>query len=186
LYYRAGLFPPIGNEEVSMFSFRRLWIGVSLAFLGAFPLRGAAISVIVAETGLRDDVPASESSGLWESGLLEGLFDQGHIVSNAPIARLKGNPGKDFPEELRRDLDEALEGGMEFIIVALLDYEGDAGSGASRPQRISVRLFRLRPLQCIAEQRLQAGDIKKPEEVFSMAKNAAGMILSRLTDRSGR
>jgi hypothetical protein len=165
-----------------MFFCKGLLIGLFLAFLGAFPLCGAAISVIVAETGLRGDIPVSESSGLWESGLLDGFFDQGHIVSNAPIARLEGSPGKDFPEERRRDLNEALEGGMEYIVVVLLDYAGLSGSAGSRPQRISVRLFRLKPLQCITEQHYQGGDVKKPEEILAMAKNTAGMILPHLAD----
>jgi hypothetical protein len=165
-----------------MIFFRRLWIGVSLAFLSAIPLQGAAISVMVAETGLHGNIPVSESSGLWESGLLDGFFDQGHIVSNAPIARLEGNPGKDFPEELRRDLNQALEGGMEFVVVVLLDYGGYAGSGAPQPQRISVRLFRLKPLQCITEQHYRGEGIKKPEEILAMARNTAGRILPHLTE----
>jgi hypothetical protein len=165
-----------------MFLFRSLWIGAALVVLGALPLQAAAISVLVAETGLRREVPVSESSGLWESGLLDGFFDQGHIVSNAPIARLEGKAGQEFPEELRGDLNEALEGGMEYMVLVLLDYGGYSGAGVPRPRGISIRLFRLRPLQCITEKHYPGGDAKKPEEVLAMAKNTAGILLPHLAD----
>jgi hypothetical protein len=160
----------------------RIWIGVSFIFFAAFPLSGAAISVIVAETGVREETPVSESSNLWESGLLDGFFDRGHIVSNAPIARLDGKTGGDFPGELKEDLREALAGGMEFIVLVLLDYEGYSGPDTPRPRRISVRLFQLKPLKLITEQRYRGGDVKSPGEVFDMAKNTAGMILPHLAN----
>jgi hypothetical protein len=162
-----------------MLFIRRIWIGLSLAVLAAFPLSGAAISVIVAETGLGEDIPASESSVLWESGLLDELFDRGHIVSNAPIARLESIPAG-FPRELGEDLEEALSGGMEFIILVFLDYGGYSGTDVPRPRNISARLFQLRPLKLVAEQDYRGNDVKSPADVFAMAKKTAGSMLLQL------
>jgi hypothetical protein len=156
----------------------RVWLIPCLLLFTVFPLSGAAVSVIVVESGLHTELPGSESSNLWESGLMNALFDGGHIVSNVPITRSgeEFNQGE-FPEELNSELNEALEGGMEYILLAFLDYEGYAEADIPRPTRISLKLFKVRPLKLIIEQQYRGTNFKSPGDVYTMAGNAARMLI---------
>jgi hypothetical protein len=151
-----------------------------LTALFVFPASAATISFLIVETGITED-KAVESSGLWESGLMDVFFDAGHIVSNAPILRLSQGPEKVFPDEARGSFDEALEGGADFFVLALLEFQDPADN--PKPRRISLRLFRTNPYQFMYEERLNGGSQAVPGEEFAAAKNAARAIVPHLRDR---
>jgi hypothetical protein len=129
-----------------------------LGFLAAPQIFAATISFLVVETSLQEGSPVNESSGLWETGLLDVFFDAGHIVSNAPVMRLSESPDREIPDEARGIMEEALQGGADFFVLALLDYRGAVAAAAAgtasklRPQGVLLRLFKTNPYQLVYEQ----------------------------------
>ena len=152
-----------------------------------FPLSAANISFLVIETGVREEGRINESSAIWENGLMDVFFDAGHIVTNAPILRLNKNPPGEFPGEARKNLDEALEGGADFFILALLDYQEIIPSANSilNPRSVSLRLFSTSPYKILYERTYPAGTSLQKNDRFSYAKNAARLLVPFLRDRQG-
>jgi hypothetical protein len=153
--------------------------GLLLCAFPAFQTGAATVSFLVIETGLGEDSAASRHSLLWESGLLDVFFDAGHIVSNAPVLRLARKPAKDFPDEAQAEFDQALEGGAEFFILALLDYADEE----QRPENISLRLYRINPRRKIYEQRYSDKTSRSLQEEFDSLKKAARELVPHLNDR---
>ncbi|MDR2110265.1 MAG: hypothetical protein LBP32_03050 [Spirochaetaceae bacterium] len=160
---------------------RPLWAVFCLIFPG-LSLSAATVSFLVIETGLEEEKTA-EASAHWESGLMDVFFEEGHVVSNAPIKRLAQKPETVFPEEARADFNDAREGGADFFILALLDYRKTAEDPAPKPQGISLRLFRVNPYQFIVEQRHSGGSSAPVSEEFITARNAARAMVSHIKDR---
>ncbi|MDR2186129.1 MAG: hypothetical protein LBO80_10785 [Treponema sp.] len=148
--------------------------------LAVFPASAATVSFLVVETGIAEGA-AAESSGIWESGLMDAFFDAGHIVSSAPVLRLSGAPDKPLPGEAEGSFNEALEGGADFFVLALLEFQDSPDN--PKPRRISLRLFSTRPRRFIYEEQLNGGPETVPGEEFAAARNAARAIVSRLQER---
>jgi hypothetical protein len=146
------------------------------------PLEAATVSFLVIETGLSEGAGASQHSGLWESGLLDVFFEAGHIVSNAPIMRLSKKPAKIFPDEAIENLHEALEGGVDFFIIALLDYAPN-DTVIQKPEKISLRLFNAVSQKLIYEQQYTDKTSKNPGEEFNSLKQAVKGLVPHLNDR---
>jgi hypothetical protein len=152
-------------------------------------LEAATVSFMVIETGLPEDWGASRHAGLWESGLLDVFFEAGHIVSNAPVLRLPQKPAAQFPEEARTDLAEALEGGAEYIILALLDYETPAAGSASnpppvgKPRNISLRVFRARPYTLLYERQFADTNSVTLKDEYDGVKSAARTLVPHINNR---
>jgi hypothetical protein len=151
--------------------------------LAAGPLSAHTISFIVGETGISPGAPAVEASNRWETGLLDAFFEEGHIVSNAPMMRLSAPVTEELPQEIRRDFFDAREGGVDFLIVALLEYQGLQGSrGRLRPVKVSLRLFRVTPYQFIIEEQFPLpGGTPDPDDLVN-ARQAALMMLRHLKE----
>jgi hypothetical protein len=171
---------------------KRLFAGLVLYILAAFHLEAATVSFLVIETGLPAEWGASQHSGLWESGLLDVFYEAGHIVSNAPVLRLTEKPRAKFPEEARADLNEALQGGAEYIILALLEYEAPAdvksGSGAApadiqKPRNISLRVFRASPQTLLYEQQYTDKTSATLKDEYDSLKKAVRTLIPHLNDR---
>ena len=156
-----------------------LWAG----FLPVSSLFGATVSFLVLETGLEEAQGASRYSSLYESGLLDVFFDAGHIVSNAPILRLPGAPKQAFPEEAMHDLEEAVEGGMEYFVLAQLDYAVPPGGTIEKPRNVFLRIFRLRPHKLIYEQRYDGKALPTMDDEFLEVRQRAGELTRHLNDR---
>jgi hypothetical protein len=157
--------------------------GLLIWGFAAFPLSAAMVSFLVIETGLPEECPASTWSSLWENGLLDVFFEEGHIVSNAPIRRLDGIPQGMLPDEARGDLDEAVEGGAEYFILALLEYPTPAGQEIRRPRTISLRVFRASPYRFIHEQRYAEAALPTMNEEFKSIKQSVRGLVPYLFDR---
>jgi hypothetical protein len=154
-----------------------------LLMMPAGILPAEMVSFMVVETGLQGG--KTGASGLWESGFMDVFFDAGHIVSNAPGMRLdqplSEQPVDAFPEEARRDLEEALNGGSDFFVLVLLDYAGS--SPAARGGQVSLRLWRLHPYQFMFERHYTARANMTSAEELADIKNAARTIMSHLKDQ---
>ena len=144
-----------------------------------FPLNAATVSFLVIEAGLPMESPSVQYSGLWESGLLDVFFESGHIVSNAPMMRLEYQPAGGFPEEAQQDLDDALEGGVDYFIIALLEYQNREDNTA-RPQNISLRVFRTSPCKMIYERQYSDTKSKTIHEEYNSLKQIVRGLVPRL------
>ncbi|MDR1909981.1 MAG: hypothetical protein LBQ35_08735 [Spirochaetaceae bacterium] len=163
-----------------MHSYRPV-LAVLLA-LSAAPLPAHTVSFIVGETGLSREAPSSDASNRWETGLMDAFFDAGHIVSNAPILRLGSPAREELPPEFMRDFYDAREGGVEFLILALLDYRAWDGRGPLEPRRVSLRVFRVTPYQFVVEEQFPLpGRIPDPD-ILVNARQAGRMLLAHLKD----
>jgi hypothetical protein len=167
-----------------MFS-KRLGIGAALAIALGVCAHGSTVSCMVIETGIREEIPTVDSSRLWEYALLDVFFDTGHIVSNAPILRVAEKPEKGLPDAARASLNEALEGGAEFFVVAVLDYQNSPQTGTEslQPRNISLRIFKTTPYRFLYSREYAAHDIRIPgkDEVGS-AMNVVRAIATHLND----
>jgi hypothetical protein len=164
---------------------KRLTIAVFFAAVLSVSAQAATISFMVIETGIREEIPTVDSSRIWEYALLDVFFDTGHIVSNTPIARVAQKPLKNLPDEARAPMDEALEGGAEFFILAVLDYQNtpQAGTGQLQPRSISLRLFQTAPYRFLYSQEYNATDFRAAEkDEISNAMNIARTIATHLRD----
>jgi hypothetical protein len=142
-------------------------ISAALFFIIAavLPARAATISILIIETGRQKDLPAAEFSRNWEDAMMDSFFEQGHIVSNAPILRLAGFGGTGFPDEAARaELRNAQEGQADFLVVALLDYQGVSDKKAMKPRGVTFRLFKVNPAQVVFEQ-TYSGELPSPSRV---------------------
>ncbi|MFP3088801.1 hypothetical protein LQZ21_00560 [Treponema sp. TIM-1] len=164
---------------------KRGYVLVMILFLLVPQIFAANISFLVIETGIREGNPVNESSNLWETILLDVFFDAGHIVSNAPIMRLPNPQGKEIPDEARENLEDAVRGGADFFVVALLDYQGAAAvnSPKIKPQGVSLRLFSMNPYKFLYEQSYSAPTQSPENDELADAKRIVRMIIPHLGDR---
>ena len=164
---------------------RNRCIGIFLTlvvFVLGMSAHGATVSFMVIETGLKEE-STTESSRLWEDALLGVFFDTGHIVSNAPILRIAEKPQQNLPDEARVSLYEALEGGAEFFIVAVLDYQNLARPSRDlpKPRSISLRLFKTEPYRFLFSQEYTPDEVRDKNEMAN-AMNAARILAAHLKD----
>jgi hypothetical protein len=137
-----------------------------MALFSVFPLGAANVSVQVIEAGIPAESGANQYSGLWESALLDVFFESGHIVSNAPVLRLDYMPEEIFPDEARKGLDEAIEGGMNYFAIALLEYNYKSEGGARKPRSVRLMLFRTDGCQLVHELRHTDAKVKSLKDEF--------------------
>ncbi|MDR3171439.1 MAG: hypothetical protein LBU17_07410 [Treponema sp.] len=159
---------------------KRLAMVLFLSVFLMLPLSAAMVSFLVIETGRRENIPVHELTDLWENGLMDAFFEAGHIVSNAPIMRLAIKPDKDLPDEAQGDLREALAGGSEFLILALLDYESSSGGGVEKLQGVSLRLFRTKPYKLVFTQQYSGAVSGSSKEALAAIKKAAQVLISHV------
>ncbi|MDR2630955.1 MAG: hypothetical protein LBC60_08545 [Spirochaetaceae bacterium] len=145
------------------------------------PVFAYTVSFVVIETGPVQDGVVRDSANLWENGLMDVFFNAGHIVSNAHTLRVTREILKDFPDEVQGDIDEARQGGVDFFVMALLDYpEADKVPGtAVKPRQILLRVFSVNPYQKVYEQKY-SGPVR---DELTQVKSAARSILPHLRDR---
>jgi hypothetical protein len=93
--------------------------------------------------------------------------------------RLEYATEETFPEEARKDLDEALEGGVDYFIIVLLKYQ-EASGGILRPGNVSLRVFRVQNCALVYEMKHTDTKVKPIKEEFDSLKNVARGLVSQL------
>ncbi|HCM25982.1 MAG TPA: hypothetical protein DIC34_05445 [Treponema sp.] len=164
---------------------------LSLVWMGrAADANAATICVYIAETGLGEDGPLAEASSAWEGGVMDAVFDAGHIVCNAPASRLPddGKILKDgFVADPALGVEAAWEGGAEYLLRVVLFYEArDGASRAARlsPSRVTIELRRLEPGEIIArESKIGMAATSTGAEDARSAKALARAVIARMKDR---
>ena len=156
-----------------------LLLGLLFCVFTGLRLEAATVSFLVIETGLSAEAEKKALSGLWESGLLDVFFEAGHIVSNAPVMRLDSNPAKELPDEAQAEFDGAVEGGADFFILALLNYQADS----AKPEHISLRLFRINPYKKLFEQRYSDAVTRNMKDEYDSLRKVVRELVPHLNDR---
>ena len=170
-----------------MFPLRR--IVFILVFFGVLlvPAFGANISFWVIETGINEEGAISETSYLWESGMLDVFFEAGHIVSNAPVHRVTGDEAAILEEgyfiETSREYEEALEYGADFFIAVFLDYGAEDGLLLRKPRTALLQIYKMTPETIIFEGTLKSPGVEdgmNTAKEFAFIKEAVKSIVSRI------
>jgi hypothetical protein len=148
------------------------------------PVSAHTVSFMVVETGFIGEQSAANKYGkFWEDGLFDVFFNAGHIVSNSPALRLDDLPAAQFPVEAAESLSGAEAGGVDYFLLALLDYRKDGAEKSPEtpgPRQILLRLFSVSPFQLIREERFAGYRETRAGEDIINAKQAAIKILPYL------
>jgi len=131
------------------------------------------VSFYVVETGLSDEAERRTHSDQWENAFLDVFFEAGHIVSNAPILRLEIKPANDILQSVAFDIFDARMGGIEFILIAILDYVPDKMSA----DEISFYIYNVNTKELLFEKHIQ-GKIYRTsrEELDDLKAIARGLV----------
>jgi hypothetical protein len=149
--------------------------------LAAAPLYGSMVSVLVIETGLSQESAAKGYSALWEDGIMGMFFEAGYIVTNGSVIRLEADHVEEFPDEAQAEFFEASVGGAEYFVLVILEYK--AQDGTFKPSGVSLRLYTTIPRTLIYEERFAAGRTAATRDEHARAREAAGVLISRIKDR---
>jgi hypothetical protein len=178
---------------------------LAILFLSsALAVQAATVAVQVVESGPSLESGFLESSSAWEYGLMDALFNAGHIVSNAPIARLDAGldagtrTAADFMADTMQGVVEAKNGGADMLILAFLEYKSPsanpspAGSSARLPAgsstgspalstatrwspiTVTIRCISLNPVAVIAQETRK--EIIQSRSGSEDQKNAAALM----------
>jgi hypothetical protein len=145
-----------------------------LALTGS--LFAANVSFIVLESGTAA-VAAKNAATLWEDGIMEVFFNNGHIISNAKTRKIPVFPKEELPEEALREFQEADEGGSEYFMVALLNYSDSSNEVYATPESVTIRLYSVSPYKFIAEKTIIEKNKNTVEDELNNAKKIAGEIV---------
>jgi len=146
----------------------------TVLFIGIFAapmLCAANISVLVMEAGQSVENTGNQYSILWENALMDALFDSGHIVSNSIKIQIGEKPDGDFPAEAEREFNNAQEGGMDYFLIAIIDYAAPL---------VSLRLFDIKSTKMVFEQKYTVTTFKNVKEESDKIKAAVRVIVARL------
>jgi len=126
--------------------FKRIIIALIAGLFINISANATMVSFYIIETGLDDDSKIGQSE-LWEGAFMDVFFDAGYIVSNAPVLRF------DIKQpNLDRfiDLDDAKICGVDFILVAQLDYV----KGLIMPSDISISVYNVSTKEKLMERKM--------------------------------
>jgi hypothetical protein len=155
--------------------------GLLIFIFCALPAGAANVTFLVMEAG--QGSPSGQYPNQWENGIFEVFFDEGHVVSNSIRVQVHGNPVYDLPAEAERDYTDAKEGGMDFFVVAIISYPERRGTGAIRPQNVTLRLFSTRSEQMIYEQvYTETTTSRNPRDEYESIKRAVREFAGHIND----
>jgi hypothetical protein len=173
---------------------RTIMMPLRVIFLSSYflfflaPLFCANVSVLVIETGLRDGRPVfyGEAADLWETGLMDVFFEEGHVVTNTPSIALAKKPEKGLNDTVQSYLAEAGEAGVDYFVLACLDYEAvriGQPSGRPKPAGIEFNLFNINLSRCVWTQYIDLERAAYPKGgELGRARNIARSLIMHLGD----
>ncbi|MDR2601660.1 MAG: hypothetical protein LBC53_04320 [Spirochaetaceae bacterium] len=150
----------------------------------------ANIAFMVVETNILDDVKNNHAD-VWESGVMDVFFIEGHVVSNASAMRIQENDREDFPPEALGDFQQAIQNGADYFVLATLNYKKNTDeTNKKSPQglaTVSLKLFKISPYRFVYENKLafekkerSSSEKTQGEDELRMAKDAAKTLLPYL------
>jgi hypothetical protein len=154
----------------------------ALFFFCVLPAGASNVSFLVMEAG-QGSLPAQYSTQ-WENGIFEVFFDVGHIVSNALKIQIYESPGDNLPDDAERDYIDAKEAGMDFFVVAIINYPERRGTAPVKPQNVTLRLFSTRSEQMIYEQVYTDTTTRNARDEYDSIKRALREFAAHINDNS--
>jgi uncharacterized protein (DUF111 family) len=134
------------------------------------------VSIIIIETGPTKNT-FSGVTDLWESGIMDVLFEAGHIVSNSPAIYISKIGNEDPPAEVAQAFKDAGSGGVDYFIIAQLYYSKTEEPVSPKPEQIALKLYKLRPLNVLYSTEYTNDSNTPVIEEFSNAKKAARILI---------
>jgi hypothetical protein len=150
-------------------------------FIGVFfviNIEASVVSFFIIESGLPAEMVKNQHSQQWENAFFDVFFDAGHIVCNAPMIRIDSKPKMSIEKFVQDEMDEAKQGGAEFLIVAQLDFSGDSMA----PREISLILFKITPYKLIHERKITGKSYKSEKEELDDLKNIVKGLIPRINE----
>jgi hypothetical protein len=144
-------------------SFVFLTTSLTVFLFAGVSVNAAGVSVMVIESG----VPKQAAASAWENGLMDVLFEAGHVASNArnlvfpegweasgAITVSTQESSEFIPREAAVDLQEAGENGMDYFLLVLLDYVASPQNttNPAKPKTVTLKLFRTNPVKFITSE----------------------------------
>jgi len=124
------------------------------------------VSFFIIETGLPQNDTDNQHSITWENAFMDVFFDSGYIVSNSPIIRLNSKPNGDILSSISFNLTEARNMGMDFLLIAHIDYNSDN----SRPESISFTIYRVFTREKLMENNVQVRTYRSSRDEYEDIK----------------
>lgn len=159
-----------------IFSFKFLFLIFFTGVAALIPSRAATISVMIIETGAVDEAAAG-TAYIWESGMMDVFFDEGHIVCNTPAIRISNLDDEEIAKEARRVFEDAGINGVDYFIITQLNYSQNESSKTTSPDKVSLRLYRIAPYSMLYKTSYPANSGIFAAEEFSGVKKAARMLV---------
>jgi hypothetical protein len=144
---------------------KRITIALIIGIFINISVSAAMVSFYVIETGLNEEANVQQSI-LWENAFMDVFFDAGFIISNAPLLRLEDRPAN-VMEVI--NMDEAIEGGVEYMLIVLLEYN----KSILTPDEISLYVYRVSGRKLIIERKIEPGRLRLPQDEYENMKSIA-------------
>jgi len=159
----------IGHLRLGWLKFPAVFL--CLFFLN-FNIAASMVSFYIIETGVPENARVFQHSISWENAFLEVFFDSGFIVSNAPILRLdeKEKPDSDILTYV--NVEEAERAGIDYMVIARLDYNADLIAS-----EISFFIYKVTPNRKLMESQVQIKPAKTTREEYDYMKTVARGLL---------
>jgi hypothetical protein len=129
-------------------------------------IEASMISFYVIETGLPENAERNRHSALWENAFMDVFFDHGYIITNYPMLRLGAKPDESIIKASGFDVDEAKDAGIEYILIAQLDYD----SSIKGPEEITFYLFTVAQHEIIYERKISGRNYRQEKDEFNDLK----------------
>ncbi|MDR0302882.1 MAG: hypothetical protein LBI04_11310 [Treponema sp.] len=150
-------------------------------FIGVFfvlNVHANMVSFFVIESGLPLEGLKNQHSQQWENAFFDVFFDAGYIVCNAPMLRIDSKPKMSIERFVQDEMDEARQGGADYLIVAQLDFS----DGSMTPREISLVLFRVTPCRLIHERKVMGKTYKSEKEEVDDLRNIVKGLVPRINE----
>jgi hypothetical protein len=132
----------------------------------------AMVSFYVVETGLGESAEVRHAE-IWEDAFMDVFFDAGHIVTNAPILRLESKPQGDILGAVAFDVVSLRDGGIEYVLIAMLDY----ANNPQFPSEITFYIYRVVPREKLLERKISGRTYRNVrEEIDDIKSIVRGLV----------
>ena len=146
---------------------KKLILGPMVCVLLAVNIHANLISFYVVETGLPVNGERNRQSLLWENAFLDVFFNSGFIVTNYPMMRLENKPAGSIIEAAGFDLNEAKDAGVDYILIAQLDYSNPLNG----PDVITFFVFKITNHMIIYEKKITGRNYRSERDAVEELRN---------------
>jgi len=137
-----------------------LFFAVIFSVFGSLNASASLVAFHIVETGIPENRQPYQYTGIWEDAFMNVFFDAGYIVSNAPVLRLETKPSDDILNYVLNGNSEIRNFGIDYLLIAQLDYNGDT----RQPAEINLVIFRVITNEKIYERKIEGKTYRSTRE----------------------